>query len=151
MGDRDLLRERMRASQALGSFLGTGWSFPPRFGPGGAEVATVTGVADIHESLQILLSTRLGERVMREKFGCNLDEVMFDEVSQELVNRVTSQVNDAILYHEPRVDLLALDVSRDSDEAGLLLIRLDYQVRATNSRFNMVFPFYIDEATVPLP
>lgn len=140
-----------RASEALGSFLGTGWAFPPRFGARGGELTTATGVADVHESLQILLGTRLGERVMRADFGCNLDEVMFEEIDQNLVNRVTSLVNDAILYHEPRVELLAVNVSRAGDPAGLLLIRLDYRVRGVNSRYNMVFPFYANEASQPLP
>lgn len=140
-------RERMRASQDLGSYLGTGWSFPPRFALGGAEVAMVTGVDDVHESLHILLTTRLGERVLREGFGCGLDDAMFEELSQDLINRITAVINDAILYHEPRVELLAVDVSQDADDAGLLAIRIGYRIRGANSRFNMVYPFYLNEAS----
>jgi phage baseplate assembly protein W len=140
-------RERMRASQELGSYLGTGWSFPPRFTLGGAEVAMVTGVADVHESLHILLTTRLGERVLRENFGCGLDDVLFEELNQDLINRITALINDAILYHEPRVELLAVDVTQDRDDAGLLAIRIGYRIRGVNSRFNMVYPFYLNEAS----
>ncbi len=63
-------------------FLGTGWSFPPAFTKGGAEVEMVSGAEDIHQSLQILLSTRLGERVMQDEFGCDLHSVLF-AVAQE--------------------------------------------------------------------
>ncbi|EDM80953.1 GPW/gp25 [Plesiocystis pacifica SIR-1] len=128
-------------------FLGTGWGFPPTFTFGGAELVTTTGVEDIHQSLQILLATRLGERAMSEDYGCNLDEIVFEEVDQRLINRVTAMVNDAILYHEPRIELLDLQVSQDAKQAELLLIRLSYRVPETNSRFNMVYPFFLTEAT----
>ncbi len=131
------------------SFLGTGWSFPPTFTPGGAEVELVSGTDDIHQSLQILLSTRLGERVMHEDFGCDLHYVLFEEIDQSLVNTLTSIISDAILYHEPRIILNQLDVSESQSQQGLLLISLNYTIRGTNSRFNMVYPFYINEATSP--
>jgi uncharacterized protein len=131
------------------SFLGTGWSFPPTFGHSGTEVAMVSGVEDIHQSLQILMSTRLGERVMQDEFGCALDSVVFEEVDQGLINSLNSRVSDAILYYEPRITLDNLDVSESAAQPGLLLIGIEYTVRSTNSRFNMVYPFYINEATTP--
>lgn len=131
------------------SFLGTGWSFPPEFGPGGAEVAMVADGDDVAQALTILFATRLGERPMQESFGCNLDEQLFAEVDHALVSRITSMIHDAILQHEPRIELDELDVSPDPDDAGTLRIKLDYTVLATNSRYNMVFPFYLQEATTP--
>ena len=127
-------------------FLGRGWSFPPSFSFGGSEVETVAGVEDIHESLQILLSTMPGERIMHPDFGCDLDRILFEEVDQGLVNTLTQLISDAILYHEPRVTLNDLDVTESDAENGLLLIKLAYTVRSTNSRFNMVYPFYLNEA-----
>jgi hypothetical protein len=131
------------------SFLGSGWSFPPSFSRGGAEVELVSGAEDIQQSLQILLSTRLGERVMQDDFGCDLHHVLFEEIDQGLVNTLTGLISDAILYHEPRISLDELDVSESATEPGLLLISLTYTIRSTNSRFNMVYPFYINEAAVP--
>jgi len=86
-------------------FKGTGWAFRPSFGRGGASVATVSGDEDILENLQILVATTPGERVMRPRFGCNLRDYVFAEIDQELVNGITRVVSDAILYHEPRVEL----------------------------------------------
>lgn len=129
------------------SFLGTGWSFPPTFGRGGAEVHTVFGVEDIEQSLAILLATRRGERVMREDFGCDLSEFLFGEISQGLIGRVRSVIADAILHDEPRITLNDIDVSESRTREGLLLISLDYTIRATNSRYNMVYPFYLREAS----
>ncbi len=131
------------------AFLGTGWSFPPTFSRGGAEIEMVSGVEDIRQSLHIILSTRLGERVMQDEFGCALDSVLFEEMDQGFINSVTSVVSNAILYHEPRITLDQLDVSESESQQGLLLISLDYTVSETNSRFNMVYPFYVNEATTP--
>ncbi len=130
------------------TFLGTGWSFPPTFSLGGADVETVAGEDDIQQSLQILLSTSLGERVMQDTFGCDLHVLLFEEVDQSLVNTMQQIVTDAILYHEPRINLDDLDVSESDAEQGLLLISVTYTVRTTNSRFNLVYPFYINEAAV---
>jgi len=130
-------------------FLGAGWSFPPAFGRGGAEVAMVSGVEDIQQSLHILLATRLGERVMQDEFGCALDSVIFEEIDQGLMNTLNRSISDAILYHEPRIALDQIDVDESVEQPGLLLISLAYTVRSTNSRFNMVYPFYINEAATP--
>jgi phage baseplate assembly protein W len=129
------------------SFLGTGWAFPPAFAPGGAAVEMVSDTDDVHQALRILFATRQGERPMQEDFGCNLDAYQFAEIDHGLVNELHTLIEDTVLRHEPRVRLLELDVSPDESEAGVLQIRLDYEVVGTNSRFNMVFPFYVNEAT----
>jgi uncharacterized protein len=130
-------------------FLGTGWAFPPRFSLGGAEVEMVSGERDVHESLQILLGTAFGERVMQEGFGCDLNRVLFEEIDPALINSVSSLVSSAILHNEPRVRLERVDVSQSPAQQGLLLIEIDYGIKATNSRYNMVYPFYINEAITP--
>jgi len=124
------------------AFLGKGWAFPPAFANNGGTVAMASGVEDIHQSLQILLATRLGERVMQEDFGCSLDAVMFEEVDQGLINSINSLITTAVIYHEPRIKMENIDISADTN--GLLLISLNYTVPSSNSRYNMVYPFYIN-------
>ena len=128
------------------SFLGAGWHFPPTFTANGADALLVTGVDDIQQSLQILLSTAQGERIMQEDFGCDLNRFLFEEMDQGLINSLTSLIEDAILYYEPRIQLDRLDIAESEDSAGLLLIHLIYTVKSTNSRYNMVYPFYLNEA-----
>ena len=129
------------------SFLGTGWSFPPAFTQGGAEVEMVSGPEDIHQSLQVLFSTQLGERVMQDEFGCDMNNFLFERIDQGLRNTMHRVISDAILYHEPRIKLERLDISESDFQDGLLLISIDYAVRGTNSRYNRVYPFYLKEAT----
>lgn len=133
------------------AFLGRGWAFPPSFSAGGAEVMTVSGADDVHESLGILLGTVPGERVMLEEYGCDLHGLVFAELDQGLMSSIEWRIRSAILEYEPRVDVESVDISQDETEPHCLNIHLRYTVRGTNSRFNMVFPFYLMEAALPGP
>jgi phage baseplate assembly protein W len=128
-------------------FLGTGWAFPPAFTPGGEQVAMVSDEEDIQQSLALLFATRRGERLMQESYGASLDDWLYAEMDEELVSDLCTSIEEAVLLHEPRIELLDLDVSPHPELTGTLLIRIDYQIPTTNSRFNMVFPFYLNEAT----
>ena len=124
------------------SFLGTGWGFPPEFSKTSRAVKMLTDEADIKSSLEILLSTRLGERIMVPGYGCNLDELMFKPLNLTLKTFVVDLIKTAILYHEPRIDVNRIDIDPTNELEGVLLINLDYTIRTTNSRKNMVYPFY---------
>ena len=136
----------MNVAEPMG-FLGTGWAFPPAFSPGGQQVAMVSDEEDIQQSLGLLFATRLGERRMQESYGASLQDWLYAEVDEELVSQLSTTIEEAVLLHEPRIELLDLDVSLHPELDGVLLIRIDYQIPTTNSRFNLVFPFYLNEAT----
>ena len=124
------------------SFLGRGWGFPPEFNRATKAVNMLKDEADIKSSLEILLSTRLGERVMVPDYGCNLDELLFKPLTLTLKTFVIDLIKTAILYYEPRIDLNKIAIDPTDELEGVLLINLEYTVRATNSRKNMVYPFY---------
>lgn len=127
-------------------FLGRGWAFPPSFGAGGSEVEMVAGATEIAQSLEILFSTEPGERPMRGAFGSSLSRYMFAEIDQTMLTGVRGAIYDAIVAFEPRVEIDALEVIESGEVPGLLTISLLYSLRGTNSRYNLVFPFYIREA-----
>lgn len=127
------------------SFLGRGWSFPPEFNREAKAVKMLEDDEDIRSSLQILLSTRLGERVMVPGYGCNLDELLFSPLNLTLKTYVIDLIKTAILYYEPRIDVKKIDIDPADELNGVLLINIDYIIRATNSRMNMVYPFYKEE------
>jgi Bacteriophage baseplate protein W len=128
------------------SFLGTGWSFPPTFTKYPCEPVMVSDEEDIEQSLKILLSTRHGERIMQPEYGCNLDVLLFEPINTSLIAFVKDLIEKAVLFHEPRIDLKRIEISIEQVLEGLLLIELDYVIRSTNSRYNLVFPFYLKEA-----
>ncbi|TPG45288.1 GPW/gp25 family protein [Flavobacterium pectinovorum] len=129
------------------AFLGTGWSFPPEFKRITKSVIMISDEEDIKSSLEILLSTKIGERIMLPKYGCNMDELIFNPLNRTLKTFVSELVRTAILYHEPRIDVEKIDITQGDDLNGEVLVFLDYKIRATNSRTNMVYPFYKEEGT----
>lgn len=131
--------------EATKSFLGRGWSFPPEFSKESRSVKMLEDETDIKSSLQILLSTRLGERVMLPGYGCNLEELLFSPLNLTLKTYVIDLIKTAILYYEPRIDVKKIDIDQADELNGVLLINIDYIIRSTNSRMNMVFPFYKEE------
>ena len=131
------------------SFLGRGWSFPPAFDRRVGGVRMLTDVDDIVSSLHVLLSTARGERIMVPQYGCNMDELVFENLDTRMRTLMADQIESAILYHEPRIELEEVRVDDDPDDAleGCVLIGVTYRVKSTNSRFNFVYPFYRDEGT----
>jgi phage baseplate assembly protein W len=133
--------------KVLKSFLGTGWGFPPEFSNQLPEVEMISNEDDIKSSLEILLSTRPGERVMRPDYGCNLDELVFEPLTTTFKTYIKDLISTAILYYEPRIDVNKIELDDTGEFEGRILIVIDYTVSANNSRFNFVFPFYRNEAT----
>lgn len=129
------------------SFLGTGWSFPPQFDNEGGSVEMLSDGEDIRSSLEILLSTRPGERVMLPNYGCNLDELLFEPLTTTMKTYMKDLIQTAILYHEPRIAVDKIELVDTGEMEGRILINIEYTIRSTNSRFNYVFPFYIQEGT----
>lgn len=129
------------------AFLGRGWGFSPAFDKLSGEVLMLEGADDIVSSLEILLSTRPGERVMQPDYGCNLDVLLFEPLTTTLVSEVKDIIETAIMYYEPRITLEDIDISMADPHQGLVLIEIEYTVRETNSRFNFVYPFYLNEGT----
>lgn len=133
--------------KAIKSFLGTGWGFPPTFSKAATQIGMLSDEDDIQSSLEILLSTRQGERVMLHKYGCNLDEMVFEPMTTTFKTYIKDMIQTAILYYEPRIDAkkVTLDDSRDAE--GVIVVIIEYVVRSTNSRYNFVYPFYKNEGT----
>ena len=128
-------------------FLGRGWSFPPTFNRNLSEVEMLEQEADIASSLEVLLTTVRGERVMLPQYGCNLDELVFESLDTRMKTLMADKVESAILYHEPRIELENVRLDDDRELEGVVLIQVTYRVKSTNSRFNFVFPYYRIEGT----
>ena len=128
-------------------FLGRGWAFPVTFGNQGRAVAVAEAEEDIRQSLEILLSTHVGERVLNPTFGWKRDSLMFEPVSTSFAAYLTREIETAILFFEPRIKLNTVNFETEPDQEGLVLIKIDYTVKTTNSRTNLVYPYYVAEAT----
>jgi len=145
------------------SFLGTGWAFPPEFELRQGEmtlrqgevseylvssVRMVSEDEDIRQSLWILLSTNPGERVMFPAFGCGIRAHVFATVTEGMIAELKDLVERAILLFEPRINLENLDVYVRDALDGILDINISYTIRTTNTRGNMVYPFWFRQPSL---
>jgi phage baseplate assembly protein W len=131
------------------SFLGVGWSFPPEFSSGTGEVVMTSEEPDIEASLRILLGTTLGERYFDPNYGLDLHELLFEPMSTTMTTALKDRAKVAILTYESRINLLGLDLETGPDKQlnGMILITVEYEIKSTNSRFNLVYPFYLADAS----
>ena len=129
------------------SFLGRGWSFPPTFDKTSAQLIMVEEDQDIKESLKILLSTSPGERTMQPKYGCGLRALVFEESDALLEGLIKDEIEHAVLMFEPRIRLEVIEVIERDEIEGIILLNLEYTVITTNTRSNIVYPFYFLEGT----
>lgn len=129
------------------SFLGTGWRFPPAFDLTDRHAMLVSAEDDIRESLHILFSTKPGERIMQPDYGCDLHAMVFAELDVSTITAIQDTIRRAVLHFEPRIILDGVDVDDARTIEGILILHLNYTVRTTNTRSNMVYPFYFLEGT----
>lgn len=129
------------------SFLGTGWSFPPVFDKANRHVRMVSDEEDIAESIRIILSTTPGERLMQPEFGCNLKKLVFEKIDSTLIAELNHLIYHALLDFEPRINFLNAEIINRDELDGILHIQVNYSIIITNTRHNMVFPFYLLEGT----
>lgn len=127
-------------------FLGRGWKFPVEVDETG-QIVLSEYEEDIRESIRIILLTAKGERVMRPEFGAGLHDFVFATMNTTTIGSLQATIRDALIKWEPRIRVLSVDVAPEHGEIGKLLINIDYRVRATNTRSNLVFPFYLEELT----
>jgi len=127
---------------AVKNFLGRGWKFPVGVDRDGG-LATSAYEQNIEEAIEIILGTAPGERVMRPDFGCAIHDLVFAPNNAETSSKCAYLVGEALSLWEPRIQGVEVDAEPDFHEDNRLNVRIHYEVRATNSVFNMVYPFYL--------
>jgi phage baseplate assembly protein W len=125
-------------------FLGQGWKFPPQLDHQG-RVATSEGKESIEESIRIILGTAKGERLMRPEFGCDINRMVFASNTTATASLIDFYVREALREWEPRIEVLNVRAVPDEQDGQLLNISIDYQVRSKNSKYNLVYPFYLEQ------
>lgn len=129
------------------AFLGAGWRFPLQIGADG-EVALSTDEDAVREAIHIILATNLGERVMRPDFGAGLRALTFEPNNTTTLALAQHRVSEALILWEPRIDNIDVRVGAEP-KIGRLLIEIRYRIRATNTFYNLVYPFYLTEGREP--
>ncbi len=125
-------------------FLGIGWKYPVNIDNDG-KIAVSEHEEDIKEAILIILQTAKGERLMRPDFACGINKYVFTDMNTVNLHLIENTVREALIKWEPRIEVLEVKADPKYRSEGKLLINIDYQVRATNTQFNLVYPFYLKE------
>lgn len=125
-------------------FLGLGWKFPVSV-ESTRKISMSEYETDIKEAIRIILGTAKGERVMRPDFGCGIHDFVFSPINKATISLVENTVREGLVRWEPRIELIKVEANPEASAEGILLVSIDYRVRVTNNRFNLVYPFYLKE------
>jgi phage baseplate assembly protein W len=127
------------------AFLGRGWADP--VGPNAADndAALAEHEEDIRQAVRIILETGRGERVMRPDFGAGLNDFVFEPINTTMLALIRHRVEESLVTWEPRIQIETIDVQPAAGALGRIDIRIEYSVRATNTFYNLVYPFYLQE------
>jgi len=128
------------------NFLGVGWKYPVKINFE-RKIALSQYEQDIKEAIWIILGTSKGERVMRPDFGCGIHDLVFAPINTATITLVETSIREALTIWEPRIELIRVEASDEGSEEGKMIVSIDYRVRTTNNRFNLVYPFYIKEGS----
>jgi len=126
------------------AFLGIGWAFPVQPDSTGQDIARVAYEEDIRQAIRLILETDPGERVMRPDFGAGLHTLVFEPINTTTLALARHRVEQALTLWEPRIDSVIVKVATDPP-LGRLMIDIQYRVRSTNTFYNLVYPFYLQE------
>lgn len=124
------------------SFIGRGFGWPLGVDHTGS-IRLSEGVAELDRSIELVLMTAPGERLMRPRFGCRIWDLLFEPVTPNLLGLINEAVRDALAQWEPRIVVDEVLSRPDEDNPALVLVGVVYRVRATNDRRNLVYPFYV--------
>ena len=126
----------------MNDFVGRGWAFPIRTDTNGG-IAMVGSEREIAEAIRLIVSTTPGERPMRPDFGCAIHDFVFAPADAMTAAAISDEVTRAVTMWEHRVDVERVDVLQAPDDQTVFYIDIHYRLKATNSRYNLVFPFYV--------
>jgi uncharacterized protein len=128
------------------AFRGAGLAFPLCVDASG-KLATATAEAKVEQSIWLILSTAKQERLMRPAYGCGFHDLVFAPSAPQSIGQITDQLRAALVAQEPRIDVLNVTGEIPPGQANLLLLRVEYRIRANNALTNMVYPFFITEGS----
>jgi phage baseplate assembly protein W len=122
-------------------FIGTGWAFPPTpDGRGG--IALLSDEQKIEQAIRIILTTPVGQRVMRPTFGSRLHELIFAPAGAETFGLAEMYVQEALTFWEPRIEVLEVSATTEPERRHIMLIDVHYRIKATHDERSLVYPFY---------
>ncbi|MDL2322903.1 GPW/gp25 family protein [Bacteroidales bacterium OttesenSCG-928-A17] len=117
------------------------WSFPIEFRPTINPTQMVSGEENIRQSLQILFSTILGERVHRPYYGYSFREIVFESNTLSTRVLIINNIKRAVAIHEPRIKVDEVLIESQSSAEGILEIQLSYTIVQNEMKGFLTYSF----------
>jgi hypothetical protein len=109
--------------------FGGGVAFPPHLDSTGQWAMSV-GSQNVRESIQILLLTRLGERLMYPAYGSSLRTSLFAPNNAVTRKTIEDAIRTALKQWEPRISIDSITVVQDPTNAQAAIATLQYTLVA---------------------
>ena len=122
--------------------VGSGISYPLGIGAQGG-VALTSERSELEQAMHIVLTTGIGERVMRPRFGSRLNDLRFEPNNAQTAALAERYVEEALGMWEPRVNVVSVKANPDPNADNQLAIYIEYEVKTSNDLRSLVYPFYL--------
>lgn len=124
------------------AWLGTGPRFPLRPDPVTKRIPLVRGDELVRQSIETILDTEPGERIMLPTFGCGLRRYLMAPNTAATRTAIGEDITEALSRWEPRIQVTNVAVTAGEDPA-LVWIEIAFVRVADQRPDNLVYPFYL--------
>ena len=84
--------------------------------PVSLDLARKTNEEAVKQSIKNLLLTDKGERPYQPNLGCNIRQMLFDNVTPDILIVMREMIRDTLDAYEPRADIIGVDVTSSIDD-----------------------------------
>jgi phage baseplate assembly protein W len=86
---------------------------------------------------------------MQPEFGSNLKRLVFEKNDESLKALIHEAIDKALLNFEPRINFISTEIIEHEEDFlnGFVKLVITFSVIITNTRYNIVYPFYFNEGT----
>lgn len=127
-------------ADVVDEWLGTGLRFPVR--PVDGRIGYLTGMELVRQSVETILDTEPGERIMLPAFGCGLRRYLMEPNTLTTRTAMREDILTALTTWEPRIRVTNVAVTPGEDPS-LVWIEISYVRLADLRPDNLVYPFYL--------
>ena len=130
------------SSSIADAWLGTGVRFPIRPDQQTGQIGFIDGMDLVRQSIETILDTEPGERIMLPDFGCGLRRYLMEPNTLTTRTAMEADITAALEQWEPRIRLTNVAVT-PGEEPSLVWIEIAYVRTADRKPDNLVYPFYL--------
>lgn len=125
----------------MSSILGRGWEYPIQYEQG--KFAQRGDALSVRAAVFYVLSTRVGSRFMRPKFGSMLYTLLFDGLTDETIQLAEVFAEDAIRQWVPRVQSVRCRGRINSANDHQLDLFIECRLIDSSVPEAFIYPFYV--------